>query len=357
MRRRRMRQRRKTNRTMSTTKLFSTGKMKLAVMALLCLSGLLIYPSSSAAAKTKKAKYGTIRILSTPGGLPISIDGKSFGATSTEYRSIDFEPGLHTVVIVMPNGQLWTREIDLSAGRVKCIAVNYRPLAAPLKSSCPFPVNLSAPGQVNEGELIVFTSDVAYGGAAGLTYLWSISPSNAKIVSGAGTPTISVDSTGLAGKRITATLVVTDGSSDPLCRQSAQAYTTIPPHENRTIVGREFDTCCSCSYDDQKARLDNLAVELQSDPTATTYIFGYGGRTSPVGEADRLLARAREYLVAQRGIDASRITFVNGGFREENCVEVWLVPQGATLPQASPTIRPADVRPTPAVRPRKGGRG
>jgi hypothetical protein len=32
--------------------------------------------------------------------------------------------------------------------------------------------------------------------------------------------------------------------------------------ENRS---QEFDECDGCSYDDQKARLDNLAVELQSD--------------------------------------------------------------------------------------------
>jgi hypothetical protein len=342
---------------MSTSKLFSTGKMKLAFVALLVMAGLFIYPSSSTYAKTKKAKYGTIKILSTPGGLPISVDGKSFGATTTEYRALDFDPGLHTVVITLPNGQLWTREIDLSAGRIKCVAVNYRPLPVPPKSPCPFPVNVSAPSQVNEGEIITYTSDVSYIGTAGLTHTWTISPSNVRIVSGAGTPTITVDSTGLAGKRISATLVVSDGSADPACRQSALAYTNISPLEKRVIVGREFDTCCSCSYDDQKARLDNLAIELQNDPTTTTYIFGYSGRTSPNGEADRLLARARDYLVSQRGIDGNRVILVNGGFREENCVEVWIVPQGAKSPQPSPTVQPGDVRPAPASRPRRRGRG
>ena len=100
-----------------------------------------------------------------------------------------------------------------------------------------------------------------------------------------------------SSRRITATLVVDDGSGEPLCQQSAQAFTNIPLPEKRTIVGKEFDECSGCSYDDQKARLDNLAVELQNDPTTTTYLFGYGGRTSPVGYADRLLARARDYLV------------------------------------------------------------
>ena len=328
--------------------------MKILVVALLMLGGALIYPSSTHA-KTKKAKYGTIKILSNPGGLPITINGKPYGTTTTEFRAFDLEAGLQSVAITLPNGQLWTREIDLPAGRVKCIAVNYRPLPPVAKSPCPFPVTISAPAQVNEGEIITFAADVTYNGSDALTRTWTISPQSARIVSGAGTPTITVDSTGFAGKQITATLVVTNGSSDPMCRQIAQAYTNIPPHEKRTLVGREFDTCCSCSYDDQKARLDTLAVELQNDPTATAYIFVYGGKTGPAGQADKLLARARDYLMTSRKIDASRFVMSVGGYRETDCVEVWLVPQGATPPRPSPTVDPSEVKPAPPSRPRKTG--
>lgn len=303
--------------------------------------------SSTVHAKPKKASYGTIKILSTPGGLPISIDGKSYGNTTTEYRSIDLDPGVYTVVITLPTGQRWTREIDLPAGRIKCIVLNYRPSPpAPTKVPCSFQVNVSAPAQVNEGEIITYTADVANNGSSNLIYKWIVNPVKDRIVGGAGTQTITVDSTGLGGQRITATLVVDDGSADPSCRQSTQASTSVRAPEKRTIVGHEFDTCCSCSSDDLKARLDNLAVELQNDPTTSTYVFAYGGRTSQAGQADRLLSRARDYVVTQRGIDASRIILVNGGLREEDCVEMWIVPRGATPPQPSPTVQPGDVRPS-----------
>ena len=329
----------------SATKYLKLGQVVFG--ALIAIAFFAANTSSTVHAKPKKARYGTIKILSTPGGLPISVDGKPYGDTTTDYRSIDLDPGIHTVVITLPGGQRWTREIDLPAGRIKCIALNYRPSPPPPpKSPCPFPVNVSAPTQINEGEIITYTADVAYSGTAGLIYNWTVSPTNARILSGTGTSTITVDSTNLAGQRITATLVVDDGSGEPSCRQTTQAGTNVPPPERRTIVGREFDTCCSCSYDDLKARLDNLAVELQSDPTTTTYIFAYGGRTSPIGQADRLLARARDYLVTERVINASRIILVNGGFREEDCVEVWIVPRGATPPQPSPTVQPGDVRPS-----------
>ncbi len=342
---------------MPTFKFVFNANLKFALVALLALTFFAAYPSASVYAKPKKVKYGTIKILSTPGGLPLTIDGKPHGETATDYRAIDLDPGLHNVVITLPNGQQWTREIDLPAGRIKCVVVNYRPLPPPPKSPCPFPVNVSAPKQVNEGEIITYTTDVAYTGTSGLTYAWTVSPSSAHIINGAGSPTMTVDSTGLGGQRITATLVVNDGSGDPTCLQTAQGFTIVAAQEKRIIVAKEFDECNSCPFDDQKARLDNLAVELQNDPTTSTYILAYGGRTSPFGQVDRLMTRARDYLIAERGIDASRIVTVNGGFREEDSVELWVVPSGAAPPRPTPTVQAGDVRPAaqpPAVRRRRG---
>jgi ribosomal silencing factor RsfS len=94
--------------------------------------------------------------------------------------------------------------------------------------------------------------------------------------------------------------------------------------------------CCDCASDDQKARLDNLAIELQSQPTTTAYILVYKNRNSRQQQAKQLLNRAREYLVSQRGIDGARIVTVEGGTRDQNCVELWLVPQGAAPPVPKP---------------------
>ena len=116
------------------------------------------------------------------------------------------------------------------------------------------------------------------------------------------------------------------------------------------IVAREYDECNNCTFDDQKARLDNLAVELQNDPSTRGYILAYGGRMSPIGQVEKLMSRAREYLVAQRGIDGSRLVVVNGGFREEDSVELWIVPSGAAAPQPTPTVQAGEVKPGKARR-------
>ncbi|HEX7771298.1 MAG TPA: hypothetical protein VF435_02685 [Pyrinomonadaceae bacterium] len=318
--------------------------LKFAFAALLVLTFFAVQ-ASNVAAKTKKVKYGTIKILTSPGGLMLNIDGKPRGETKTEYLAFDLEPGVHNVQVRLPNGQFWMRDIEVPAGRVKCVVVNYRALPPIAKSPCPFPVNISAPSQVTDGEIITYTADVAYNGTAPLRYTWKVNPSSARIISGLGTSTLNVDSTGLGGQRITATLTADDGSADPACAQSAQAVSIIAPIEKKVIVAQEFDECNSCSLNDQKARLDNLAVELQNDPSARAYIIAYGGRVSPLGQGQKLMSRAREYLVSHRGIDASRLTVVNGGFREEDSVELWLVPSGAAAPQPTPTVQMGDVNP------------
>lgn len=325
---------------------------KLALAAFIALTFCLVHPASTAYAKKRKlAKYGSIKILSTPAGLPIEIDGRSEGLTTTDYRAFDLGPGVHTIVISLPNGQRWTREIDLEAGRIKCVAINFRP-GPVVTSPCPYPVSLLVDAEVNEGDIITFSADTAYSGTAPLNYTWSVSPREAKILSKTENK-ITVDSTGFAGQRITATLVVDDGSGEAACRQTAEASSLVRVPERREHPSTQFDVCCSCSFDDQKARLDNLAVTLQNDPTATTYVIAYGGRTSRIGQAELLGTRARDYLVTNRGIDASRITVLNGGFREEDCVELWMVPSGATPPQPTPTVQAGDVRPARPAPPRR----
>lgn len=325
---------------------------KLAFTVLIAMAFCLVHPASTAyAKKKKKPAYGTIKIRTTPGGFPIAIDGKSESETTTNYVEYTLEPGRHTIVVTLPSGQRWSREINVESRRRVCVDLNYRPPVAVATSPCPYPISLSAPQAVSEGDVITFTADVGYGGTSSLNYNWTVSPVDAKIISGLGTPTITVDSTGFGGRRISATLAVDDGSGDPVCRETAQASTSVPPTEKRREnPATEFDVCCSCSFDDQKARLDNLGIQLQNDPSTTSYIIAYAGRTSRAGQAERLLTRAKDYMVQKRGVDASRLVTLNGGYREEDCVELWIVPVGARPPVPTPTVPAVEARRSPGSR-------
>ena len=309
-------------------------------------------PSSEAFAQKNRIRDGRIKVSTNPGGHPILIDGRPAGETTTSERLIDLPPGPHTVEIIFPNGNRWSHTFNILAGRIECINLNYNPRTITIPpatvSPCPYPVNVSAPATVNDGEIITFTADVGYGGPSALNYTWTVSPPSARIISGAGTPTITVDSTGLGRRRITAILVVDDGSGDRNCRQVSQASTSILAPAAPPLRPQRFDEFPSVSFDDDKARLDNLAIELQNNPGSRGHIIVYAGRASRAGTADGLGERARAYLIGTRGIDAGRITVVNGGFRERSTYELWLVPVGADAPQPTPTVQSGDWQAAPA---------
>ena len=108
------------------------------------------------------------------------------------------------------------------------------------------------------------------------------------------------------------------------------------------------------AFDDDKARLDNLAIALQNTPDSQAYIIIYGGRTSRTGQADMLGRRTMDYMVNQRGMDTQRITIVNGGYRDTDFFEIWICPPGAKRPEPTPTVQPGDVQPSQErTRPRK----
>lgn len=313
---------------------------KFAFAALIALAFLFAQSLATTARADKRPNYGRIKISTTPGGYPILIDGKPAGETTASERLLDLPPGTHTVEIIFPNEERWTREFNVNAGRVYCIGLAYAPKSVPIpaKVPCPYPVNVSAPSTVNDGDVITFTADVSYTGSSALNYTWTVSPASARIVSGAGTPTIMVDSTGLGKQKVEAILVVDDGSGEQTCRQTAEAATDVVPLP--AIVKQKcYDCFPFTAFDDTKARLDNLAIELQNNPTAQGYIIVYSGVGSRAGQADRLITRAKDYLVTTRGIDASRLNVINGGYRDTDYFELWVVPQGAQPPTPTPTAQ------------------
>jgi len=307
----------------------------------------------------KKPTYGRIKLSTNPGGYPVLIDGADAGITTVNDRLLDLPEGSHRVEIIFPNNERWIREFVVSAGRIYCIGLAYSPKTIPLPDAlpCPYPVNVSAPATANDGDVITFTADVAYKGNSALNYTWTVSPAGARIISGAGTPTIMIDSTGVGRQPVTAILVVDDGSGERTCRQAAQAVTNIISIPLPPIKSRLYDQFEPPAFDDVKARLDNLAIELQNAPSTQGYVIVYSGRRSRAGQADKLAARAKSYLTKDRGIDSSRLVIINGGYRESDYFELWLVPQGAEPPQATPSVQSNEAQPaTESSRPRRSSR-
>ena len=193
----------------------------------------------------------------------------------------------------------------------------------PPRPLCPNVV-MSCPDVQQAGSPITFTASIS-GGTAGVSPVYNWRVSAGTILSGQGTQTITVDTAGLGGQPITATLEVAGYNLE--CRASCQSAVPAPPKPTKA------DEFGEIARDDEKARLDQFAIELQNSPGAQGYVISYGGARSRYGTGRQRADRARDYLVTTRGIDASRVVTVDGGTRDSASTQLWIVPPGATPPR------------------------
>jgi hypothetical protein len=99
-----------------------------------------------------------------------------------------------------------------------------------------------------------------------------------------------------------------------------------------------LDTYHDVPFEVEKSALDNFAVSLLEDPENQGYIVAYAGRRGRGAEARERAARAKNYLINEHGLKAERIAAIDGGYREEFTVELYLVPRGAPAPTPTPTV-------------------
>jgi hypothetical protein len=126
---------------------------------------------------------------------------------------------------------------------------------------------------------------------------------------------------------------------------------------------RKFDSMGQVNCEDAKARLDNLAIQLQQEPSAKSYIIFYGGKRYSAyiyskrarryvtvqllprrGEAKARMTPWMDYLTNSRGVEAARIEVIDGGYREEPTMEFWIAPPGAVRPTPTPTLTEKEIK-------------
>jgi hypothetical protein len=261
------------------------------------------------------------------------------GTLSGEGKSVAWSlsgvnPGTYTATVEVNDGNQHTATSSATVTVAECTGCV--PPCPTVSVSCPSDVDLASP--------ITFTA--AVNGDANVTYNWSVSAGT--ITGGQGTSSITVSSDGLGGQTVTATVEL--GGLDPSCSRTASCTTSVRPAVPLAV---KFDEYGNIKFNDEKARLDNYAIQLQNQPGSQGYILAYG---SCAGEAQARADRAKDYLVNTRGIDAGRLVTVDGGCRSELWVELWIVPTGATAPAASTDniISPCPECKKPARRGRRG---
>jgi PKD domain-containing protein len=226
--------------------------------------------------------------------------------------------GVYQAVVEVDDGQ----DINCVAFSSVAVVVRDCPPPPPPPPSCPT-VSVSCPDSATQDAPVTFIADIT-GGSADVRpgYHWTVSAGS--IISGQGTTSITVNTEGLAGQTIRATLDVS-GYGMP-CPGSCTVSIPID------IKPRKFDEYYDIARNDEKARLDNYAIQLQSEPGSQGYIIVYPSRSAKSSEAQNRATRISHYLTNSRGIDSSRYIIKMGAARENWLFELWIVPQGAQPP-------------------------
>jgi hypothetical protein len=131
------------------------------------------------------------------------------------------------------------------------------------------------------------------------------------------------------------------------CGETKYAVPVTPGAKLNSIEHYPFDVYGGISFEDAKARLDNFVIQLfelkKKDPLWRGYIVVYAGRRSYIGEAQYRANCFKNYLVRVRGMDAANLFAVDGGFRNELQVQLFLGRADSYPPVLMPEISPKKV--------------
>jgi ribosomal protein S11 len=200
----------------------------------------------------------------------------------------------------------------------------------------------ASPSTIKPGDTSTITSVGVSPQNRPLTYSYSAA---AGAISGSGT-TATFSSTGAPTGPVSITCNVVDDKG-----QTATANTEVTISAPYVPPAPKTQPLCSITFDKDKARptrvdneakacLDQVALDLQNQTNATAVVVGESTakeKTPPKGRhakhvdfAAQRAVNTKDYLVKEKGIDASRIS-VATGTSDTQSVEDYLVPAGATF--------------------------
>jgi hypothetical protein len=105
---------------------------------------------------------------------------------------------------------------------------------------------------------------------------------------------------------------------------------------------KPFDEYSNISPADEYARLDNFSILLHDQPEMKGYILVYASKDLPANKARMRARNAKNYLVERRNLEPKRIDVIEGGYREQFDVELYILPSNGNRPTPYPTVVPPE---------------
>lgn len=190
------------------------------------------------------------------------------------------------------------------------------------------------PSTVNPGESATITAQGVSPQNRPLTYSYSATEGS---VSGNGN-TATLTTTGAAPGTITVTCNVVDDKGQTASSTASVTLSAPPPPPAPTV-----SSLCTVDFgrdkrrptrvdNEAKACLDDVALKLQQSSDAKLALVGNAASTEKRGSkaAAERAVNTKDYLVKEKGIDASRISVYTGS-QDGQTVTTTLIPSGATM--------------------------
>lgn len=211
-------------------------------------------------------------------------------------------------------------------------------LAIPAFGQCPT-VKVTGPStDMKAGDPATFTVNVSGGDTrVSPTYNWSVS--GGIIESGQGTSVIQLDTSGQDGQSITASVDV--GGYMRSC-STFESWTISITAKAQTRKYDEFNYLGPAKL--EYARLDDLAITLLNEPASNVHIIFYNGRKGAAGAINAWTTQTVGRLV-KKGVAKTRVSTMDGGYRENGMMDIYIVPIGGDTPYAIPTVDPSEIKP------------
>ena len=102
--------------------------------------------------------------------------------------------------------------------------------------------------------------------------------------------------------------------------------------ESSLEVDRLFDEYGAIRWEDEKARLDNFAIQITNNPDDIGYIFVYDGKNVCKGEAQARAIRAKRYIVEHRGVPWNRVIWRLDGYTRDFVITLQPAERGFPVP-------------------------
>jgi hypothetical protein len=103
---------------------------------------------------------------------------------------------------------------------------------------------------------------------------------------------------------------------------TVQAFAQESPRLFKTITAVG---CCELDLE-----LTILAEALAKEPDSQPFFVGYGGQGDSPGKVLRYLEYIKRELPSALNKNSYPITIINGGYREEFSIEIWIAPKGTS---------------------------